>query len=145
MNQDVSQTVGVAVVEHDGRFLVGKRGTALPLPGKDEFPGGRCEAGESPAQCAVRECREETGLAVEPQRLLLNRQFVYAHAAVDLHFWLCRPVDASAVGGDPPRGYRWVPAAELASLDFPEANEPVVALLTRSVQMSRAVRVRQLG
>lgn len=58
--------VGVsAVVEHDGLFLILKRS-----PNKDFQPNhwetvtGRVEVGESPAEAAVREAREETGLDV---------------------------------------------------------------------------------
>ena len=32
--------------------------------GRWSVPGGRCLPGESPAECCVREVREETGLAV---------------------------------------------------------------------------------
>eukprot|EP00913_Durusdinium_trenchii_P035339 g33069.t1 len=54
--------IGIAVVEHAGQYLVGVRGDDGPLPGKAEFPGGKCRAGEMPRDCAVRECLEETGL-----------------------------------------------------------------------------------
>jgi ADP-ribose pyrophosphatase YjhB (NUDIX family) len=33
------------------------------------LPGGFCEVGEHPAETAVRETREETGLVVEPVEL----------------------------------------------------------------------------
>lgn len=120
--------IGIAVVEHAGRYLVGVRGPDGPLPGLAEFPGGKCQSGELPRVCAIRECLEETGLMVLAERLLFNGQHHYAHGDVDLHFWLCRPADATAVMDDH-QGYRWVPAAELATLPFPEANAPVVAML----------------
>ena len=121
--------IGIAVVEHDGRYLVGTRAADVPLAGFAEFPGGKCRSGEDPADCAGRECLEETGIAVRAERLLLRRQFDYPHGLVDLHFWLCRllnEADAAAVQG----GFRWVPAAELSGLQFPEANAPVVRMLS---------------
>lgn len=36
----------------------------------DELPAGAIEPGESPADCAVRELREETGYAGDPPRLI---------------------------------------------------------------------------
>ena len=51
--------VGIAVVEHDRKYLVGVRGPTGPLAGYDEFPGGKCIGYETAAACAVRECMEE--------------------------------------------------------------------------------------
>lgn len=47
----------------DPRFLVSKR-TGGKLTGVLTFPGGKVEPGESPAECVVREAREESGLEV---------------------------------------------------------------------------------
>ena len=55
--------VAIAVVEHDGCFLVGVRPEGKPLAGFAEFPGGKVDHGETPEQAAIRECREESGLA----------------------------------------------------------------------------------
>lgn len=122
------RVIGVAVVEHRDRFLVGVRGKDGPLAGYDEFPGGKCHEAELPAECAVRECAEETGLKVETVELLLQRQFTYEHGTVDLHFWLCRPVDSESVR-DEHRGHRWVEPRELGTLHFPAANEPLIEQL----------------
>ena len=41
------------------------------LKGKLEFPGGKIEAGETPEVAASRECHEEAGLSIEPERFKL--------------------------------------------------------------------------
>ncbi len=120
--------IGIAIVEHDGCYLVGTRGPDSPLPGYAEFPGGKCELGETAEACAIRETQEETGLPVEVGRLMLRREYTYPHATVDLHFFLCHPLDVAAIR-ESHQGFRWVPAGELSSLKFPEANEPVIQLL----------------
>ena len=120
--------VGIAIVEHQGRYLVGVRGAEQTLPGAAEFPGGKCRAEESPEACAVRECREEAGVVVETVRLLDYREHTYPHGKVELHFWLCRLVagqDPAAASG----GFRWVPKEELSSLSFPDANATVLKAL----------------
>lgn len=120
--------IGIAVVESRGRYLVGIRPAGAPLEGFAEFPGGKCHPGETPGLCACRECLEETGLEVAAVDLLMHRVFTYPHGTFDLHFWLCRPTP-KAVVADEHRGYRWVPASELSSLHFPEANLPLIEVL----------------
>jgi 8-oxo-dGTP diphosphatase len=120
--------IGVAVVEHRGRYLVGIRREGEELAGYAEFPGGKCAAGETSGLCARRECLEETGLEVQAVELLMHRTFTYPHGTFELHFWLCHPSARSEVA-DRHRGFRWVPAAELGSLKFPEANGPLLAVL----------------
>jgi len=122
--------IGIAVVEHRGRYLVGIRPEGGPLPGCAEFPGGKCRAGETSGVCARRECLEETGLEVQAVDLLMHRLFTYAHGTFDLHFWLCHPT-RRAVVADVHKGYRWVPASELGSLKFPAANLPLVEILSK--------------
>jgi mutator protein MutT len=117
--------IGIAVVEHDGRFLVGIRGEDGPLPGYAEFPGGKCHTGETPAECAIRECHEETGLRVEVTQPLLSREYEYPHGKVELHFFLCAPAAGSAPAPTH-AGFRWVPATDLPTLRFPPANDVVI-------------------
>ncbi|MEX0715453.1 MAG: (deoxy)nucleoside triphosphate pyrophosphohydrolase [Planctomycetaceae bacterium] len=117
--------IGIAVVEHAGRYLVGVRGDDAPLPGKAEFPGGKCAPRERSREAVVRECLEETGLPVVPVELLAEKSHDYPHGRVQLAFWRCRPANPIDVREEH-RAFRWVAAAELASLDFPEANAEVV-------------------
>lgn len=118
--------IAIAVVEHDERFLVGARGAGTVLAGLAEFPGGKIEAGETPAAAAVRECREEAGLEIEVLREYSRHTESYDHGQVELHFFACRPL------GDPPppsAPFRWVPRGELAALDFPRGNRALVQRL----------------
>ena len=124
----MAKSIGVAIVRHAGRYLAGFRGPNVPLAGYAEFPGGKCEPGESPGDCAVRECREETGLAIHVERLLRQEQFTYPHGEVDLHFFHCAPNDQETIAADH-QGYSWYTAHELSQMKFPEANQPVIDLL----------------
>jgi mutator protein MutT len=120
--------IGIAVVDGAGRFLVGVRAANEPLAGLHEFPGGKCRPGESPRECAVRECLEETGLVVQAVRELHRTTHAYSHAEVELHFWLCRPEPDSQIETDH-NGYVWETANRLRELRFPEANAAVVEML----------------
>lgn len=124
--------IGIAVVESAGCLLVGKRSGNVPLAGMDEFPGGKCEFDETPRACAVRECREETGLLVVPRDHLATVAWSYPHGDVELHFWRCGlgpglPDHAQAVAP-----FRWVPFRDLKGLNFPPANEQVLQILLQT-------------
>jgi 8-oxo-dGTP diphosphatase len=118
--------IGVAVVEHQGRFLVGIRPEGVPLAGYAEFPGGKCLPGESPETCAVRECFEESGLVVAATKLIDRVIYSYSHGDVELSFYLC------AWNGEskPTSPFRWVDRAVLSTLRFPEANAPLIRILS---------------
>ena len=95
-----------------------------------EFPGGKCEPGELPAQAVARECLEETGLHVEVGRLRTARFTVIHTAWSSSIFMIARPLDRTAEPSAA-SGFRWVTCRRPAPLRFPEANEAVVSELAR--------------
>ena len=121
--------IGIAIVEHQQRYLVGVRGANRVLAGYDEFPGGKCLANESPSACAIRECLEETGLLVRIDRLLDQQEIKTSRGLLKLHFFLCHPVEVTQVQ-EQQAEFRWVSAVQLQGLRFPEANVDVVRMLT---------------
>jgi 8-oxo-dGTP diphosphatase len=121
--------VGAAVIEQAGRFLVTRRQRGVHLEGFWEFPGGKCEAGESLDDCVRRELREELGTDGVLGAELLNVSHDYPERTVELHFIACRLVDTPKplLGQD----MRWVARADLRSLEFPPADAELIALLER--------------
>ena len=88
------------------------------------LPGGKLEDGETLAEALVREMKEETGLAVEPVRLLYVCDNVPAQV-VHMTFEARRTggtVGDIAVGADttPIRGVEFVPVPRLPELGFSE-------------------------
>ncbi len=116
--------IAIAVVEHEGRFLIGRRPEGVPLAGLWEFPGGKIEAGETAEQAAVRECREETSLTVQPLFRYPTAAHEYAHGAVELDFVACGLVSGEHAGPRPP--FRWVERGELGKYEFPQANQQIL-------------------
>jgi mutator protein MutT len=118
--------IAVAVVERAGQFLVGVRPPGVPLAGYWEFPGGKVLAEESPADAAIRECREETGLEIELCGEYSQVVHRYDHDRLRLFFFAARCQANSA----PPRApFSWVPRAELDPRRFPPANTRLIAHL----------------
>ena len=81
MPKPVTPFVGCDVFLPDaaGRVLLIRRADN----GRWALPGGCQDLGETPAECAVRECREETGLEVRLRRLLgvfSSRRYAYEHS-----------------------------------------------------------------
>jgi 8-oxo-dGTP diphosphatase len=54
--------VVAAIIERDGTVLIGRRKPEQSHPLKWEFPGGKVEAGETPAQALSRELEEELAI-----------------------------------------------------------------------------------
>lgn len=118
--------IAIAVIEHEGRVLIGLRPAGKPLAGFWEFPGGKVLPGESPAAAAMRECREETGLLVEVIGLLEEFVYAYQHGDLHLHFFRCRLQPTSSLPSPP---FEWMPRERLSEFEFPPANRPVVEKL----------------
>ena len=111
------------IVIEDGRILLLNQDT--PGTGRSwSLPGGKLEDGESLADALVREMKEETGLDVEPGRLLYVCDHLPAQV-VHMTFEARRTggtVGDIAAGADttPIRGVEFVPLPELPSLGFSE-------------------------
>ncbi len=118
--------VGIALVIRDGAILARIRPDTpgSPMPGVWEFPGGKCEAGESPSQAARREAREETGLDIKIGLLRQSRHHDYPHGRVHLHYYEATSTPDSEPA--PTTGFHWVPISDLPGLVFPPANESIV-------------------
>jgi mutator protein MutT len=124
-------TVSAAVAERaDGRLLVTRRLAGTHLAGLWEFPGGKCEPGETHEACLHREIREELGVDVTIRGLLLSTRHQYETRGVELHFFACVLADEPhpLLGQE----IRWVTRAELAQLEFPEADAELIARLSAS-------------
>jgi 8-oxo-dGTP diphosphatase len=123
----ITIVVAAAVIERDDRFLVTRRQQGVHLEGYWEFPGGKCEPGESHAACLAREIREELDVLATVGDELMTTVHAYPERHVELHFLRCD------IAGPPipqlGQEMRWVPRAELATLAFPPADAELVRLL----------------
>ena len=118
-----------AIVIHEGRYLLIRRGRP---PAKDlfAFPGGRGEPGESPAETALRELREETGLEGEDPALFATYALPSDGGGYFLSVFLvrCRDV-AGATALDDAIELGWFAAADIDAIGVPESVAECIARL----------------
>lgn len=108
---------GVIIVNEDDKILLVQRGHE-PQVGRWSLPSGRAEPGESAAEAAVREAREETGLEVEIVREALHVRLPTGDGdEFDVHDFIATVVGGTLQRGDDAADVRWFDLAELA--DWP--------------------------
>lgn len=89
----------IAVVHHEGRFLLVKRAKD-PNANTWGFPGGHVELGETALDAAVRELSEETGVTATAQNYLTNLDVIArdAQGVVLFHYLLAVVVCSYGAG-----------------------------------------------
>jgi 8-oxo-dGTP diphosphatase len=119
--------VGAVVTDGRGRLLLIQRGHE-PGKGLWSLPGGRVEPGETAAEALVREMEEETGLTVEPGRLIGTVERPgRAGDVFDIQDYAATVTGGTLRPGDDAADARWVSPEELAVLPL---TEGLVEILT---------------
>ena len=120
--------VTAAVIERDEAFLITRRQQGVHLEGYWEFPGGKCDEGESLVACLAREIAEELAVAVRVGPEVFTVEHDYPERIVELHFFHCE------LSGEPRpvlgQEMMWAKRAELRALPFPPADDELIVRLT---------------
>ncbi len=122
-----SVPVVCALIERKGRVLLAQRPTSKHLPLKWEFPGGKVEPGEDPADAIIREIREELGCEVTIKRALPTFLHDYGTVLIEMIPFVCTLSPRFAE----PKAHEhvalaWVRPDELQSHDLAAADLPVI-------------------
>ncbi len=130
-------TVVAAVIERDGRILIGQRRNIGHHPLKWEFPGGKVEPGETPEAATIRELEEELAIRARVSGEIMRYEFQYTgRTPILLIFYRVTEFD-----GEPQnRGFeqiRWELPERLADYDFLEGDAEFIRTLTPRVPPSR--------
>jgi 8-oxo-dGTP diphosphatase len=114
--------VVAAIMEREGRVLICRRRPDQSHPLQWEFPGGKVEPGETPAQALSRELEEETGIRSATGVEIERHEYAYpGKPAVLLIFY--RVLEFQ---GEPRnlifQEMRWETPARLGEYDFVEGD-----------------------
>ena len=122
--------VAAGLVYREGRYLIARRSPGVHLAGFWEFPGGKCEVGETLEECLRRELFEELGIGIDVPIPFQIIRHEYEEKTVELHFFRCQIETGQATAIDCAE-IRWVWPHELGDFEFPPADRPIIEALQR--------------
>jgi 8-oxo-dGTP diphosphatase len=122
------QKVTAAVIEKEGRVLIGRRKTGDRFGGLWEFPGGKLEPGEAPRDGLRRELREELGIEASIGPFLGSFPFNSAGLSIELLAFRAS-IEAGAPALFDHDEILWVPLGALADYPLTEPDKLLAAIL----------------
>lgn len=131
-------TIVLALVHHDGRYLVARRRPDQHQGGLWELPGGKREAGEDDRAALARELTEEVGGELLAARALMSFSYDYGDRYLTFKVYRCRLFNPTALRAITSTELRWVTPSEFDLLDFPPANQAIKERLRRYHRMPRS-------
>jgi 8-oxo-dGTP diphosphatase len=97
---------------------------------KYEFPGGKIESGESKEQALERELLEELDLGIKIEREFLTVSHNYPDFSVTMHSFICSALN-SEFNLKEHIAFKWLNPVNLSTLDWAEADLPIVSKLMK--------------
>jgi 8-oxo-dGTP diphosphatase len=117
--------VAAAIIFCDSKVFLAKRAKNQHQGGLWEFPGGKCESGESPENALIRELFEEVAIIPKSFEKFDVITHDYGDKKVCLHFFLVDSFEGEAKGNEG-QLTKWFDLASLSEIEFPAANRVVV-------------------
>ncbi len=114
-------SVACAIIKENGKILVTQRSEVMRMPLKWEFPGGKIDSGETPAQCLKRELMEELGIEVDVGRALPQLTHLYPDFSITLVPFLCA-ITGGRLTLHEHKTFAWLSPEDLNGLDWAAAD-----------------------
>lgn len=112
-------------------FLIARRPPKGMLAGLWEFPGGKVEPGELPADCLRREIREELAMEIAVAEPIVSVKHAFTHFKITLHAFA-----ADWLAGEPQKlgvaDWCWVTLADLDGFAFGKTDRRVIEVLRQT-------------
>ena len=122
--------VAAVIYNRRQQILLAQRPSHKHQGGKWEFPGGKVEPTETATIALKRELFEELGIEADLPSMqpLIEIRHIYPDKNIHLDVWAVSQFQHEPVGKEG-QDIAWFELAELASLDFPAANQPIIKKL----------------
>jgi len=125
--------VVAAIIAKDNKIYCARRANKGETALKWEFPGGKIEKGEEAPQALVREIHEELNATIEVDKYFMSVEHQYNSFFVTMHSFLCRVKEGSLKRNEHIED-KWLEISELNTLDWAEADKPIVEKLMSTIQ-----------
>lgn len=102
--------------------------------GKQEFPGGKLEVGETSQQALIREIQEELDVKIEVGELIDTIEYDYPTFHLSMDCFLCVVVDGEIILKEA-EAARWLGKDELYSVDWLPTDIALIEKLQNSLLM----------
>ena len=117
--------VVAALIWHEGKFMICQRPSHKARGLLWEFVGGKVEAGETPQEALIRECREEIDVLLSVGDVFMDVTHKYPDLEVHLTLF-----HATVASGEPKKlehnDIRWITPQEIPDYDFCPADVEIL-------------------
>lgn len=128
--------VVAALIEKDGKILIGQRRSDDRHGLKWEFPGGKVEANEAPREALKRELQEELGIDADIGREIARYEYQYPKRTPILLMFYEIPGYRGEMRSQCFEQILWESRSNLANYDFLDGDTDFVRRLARGEYQS---------
>ena len=120
------------ILKDDSKVLIAQRPYQKNYGGLWEFPGGKLENGETPAEALIRELQEELNIVVDTGRELVP--YTFSDQAMEFTFYpiFCRIAEGKVENREHPE-IKWVDKKEISKFEFAPPDIAIVEQLKSSL------------
>jgi len=122
------EVVAAVIVNEKNEIFCARRKNEGPLALKWEFPGGKIEKGESLTEALVREIEEEFSTKIKVNDFIMTVKHQYETFHITMHAFYATVINGDLVLNEH-TDFKWLKNEELFSLDWAEADIPIVKAL----------------
>ena len=120
MKQNITLSLDKDLIRKS-KILAAQRSESMSMPLKWEFPGGKVDNGESPADCLKRELIEELGIEVDVGGSIPEMTYAYPDFSITLYHFFCKIKEGDIILYEH-KSFSWLKPQELETLDWTEAD-----------------------